>query len=287
MLTNLIAGTIGALMLTQPADTTISAQGVSKLRIENHEGTIIVRTWDRNEIQVMADDSEDGRVEISRSGDGIKIRPGTPPGEEDVDMEITMPATLSLEIQGPFSDVDVQGSRGVVAVSVVEGDVTILGGTTVAVHVVEGDVTIEGASGTVAVHSSAGDVTLGSIRGTIAVEAIDGDIGMLRIESADVHATSVDGNVTYDGTIRDGGQYRLATHDGELVCTIPEGANVTVAVATYDGDFRASFPISLQGRVDKRFEFTLGSGSARLALEAFDGEIHLIRPGEAIPEDWE
>ena len=85
------------------------------------------------------------------------------------------------------------------------------------------------------------------------------------------------------GTKRGG----LVTHDGELVCTIAEGSNVTVAVATFAGDFRASFPISLQGRVDRRFEFTLGSGSARLKLEAFDGEIHLIRPGEAVPEDWE
>ena len=287
MFTNLIAGTIGALMFAAPADTTISAQGVGKLGIENHEGTIIVRTWDRNEIRVLADDSEDGRLEISRSGDGVKIRPGTPPGEEDVDMEITMPATLNLEIQGPYSDVDIEGVRGLIAVSVVEGDVTIVGGSTVAVHVIEGDVTIEGASGTVAVHSADGDVTLGSIQGTIAVEAIDGDIGMLRIESDNVHATSVNGNVIYDGTIEDGGQYRLATHDGELVCTIAAGSNVTVAVATFDGDFRASFPISLQGRVDKRFVFTLGSGSARLELEAFDGQIHLIRPGEAVPDDWE
>lgn len=287
MLTNLIAGSIAGLLLVQPADTTISAQGLSKLRIENHEGTVIVRTWSRNEIQIESDDPEYAPLRAERSGASLKIRPGTPPGETDIDMQVTMPARLDLEIHAPFSDIEVDGSEAAVAVQSVEGDVWVRGGGPVAIRSVEGDVTVERVRGGVSVSTADGDVTLADVSGPIAVEGIDGDIGILGADTRDVQVTTVDGDVIYEGTIHDSGRYRLATHDGEVVCTISEGANVTVSVATFDGDFRSSFPIALQGSVDKRFEFTLGSGSARLELEAFDGEIYLVRPGETIPDDWQ
>jgi DUF4097 and DUF4098 domain-containing protein YvlB len=135
------------------------------------------------------------------------------------------------------------------------------------------------------VSTAAGDVRLGDVAGALSVEAIDGDVVVEGADADKVQVTTVDGDVLYDGPIRDEGRYRFATHDGDIVCTVPEGANATVSVATFAGDFEASFPIAIQSSVDRRFQFTLGSGSARLELEAFEGEILLIRPGEGRPED--
>ncbi len=52
-----------------------------------------------------------------------------------------------------------------------------------------------------------------------------------------------------------------------------------MSVSTYDGDFEADFPVSVT-TTKRRFTFTLGSGSARVELESFDGNIHLRRPGK-------
>ena len=62
--------------------------------------------------------------------------------------------------------------------------------------------------------------------------------------------------------------------------SIPERANVTVSVATFSGDFDSSFPVTLKDKQKHRFTFTLGTGSARLELESFDGSINLRRPGQ-------
>jgi hypothetical protein len=55
-----------------------------------------------------------------------------------------------------------------------------------------------------------------------------------------------------------------------------------VSVSTFQGDFESAFPVTLTEHRGKRFDFTLGGGSARLDLESFGGTIRLVRPG-AVP----
>ena len=57
-------------------------------------------------------------------------------------------------------------------------------------------------------------------------------------------------------------------------------ANATVSIATFNGEFESEFPVTLtEARKGKRFSFTLGSGSAQVTLESFQGTIRLVRPG--------
>jgi len=90
----------------------------------------------------------------------------------------------------------------------------------------------------------------------------------------------VSGDVTYEGSIKDGSHYRFATHNGDVTVAIPDKANVTVSVATFNGDFDSSFPVSVTNTTKHRFTFTIGSGNARLELETFNGDIRLRRPGQ-------
>jgi hypothetical protein len=56
---------------------------------------------------------------------------------------------------------------------------------------------------------------------------------------------------------------------------VPEKANVAVSVATFGGEFGSTFPVKITQSRKKRFAFTLGTGSARLDLESFQGTIRL------------
>lgn len=282
MLTNLMV--IGGLLMVAPQDTTIRVESETRLSVENREGNIVIRTWDRNEVRVETDRFDENRMEITRSGSTLRIRPARP-WDDDVDIELTVPAEMALEVRGsPSADISIEGSRAMVAAETVEGDVWVRGGSTVAVRTVEGDVQIEDVNGPVAASSGDGEIRVLSVRGSVAVDGIDGDITLEDITSDNVDVTTVDGDIIFSGPIQDGGRYRLSTHDGDLVATVQEGANVTVAVATFDGSFRPSFEVPIRGNIRNRFQITLGSGSARLELEAFDGEIFLIRPGERLPD---
>src|SRR5213083_1966426 len=124
------------------------------------------------------------------------------------------------------------------------------------------------------------DIKVDGAQNAITAETVNGDITLIQIESANAEANTVNGDITYDGTIKDGGRYRFGTHDGDVRVSVPEKANVSVSVSTFNGDFSACFPVQLTGKTKHRFNFTIGSGSARLELESFGGDIKICRPGQ-------
>ena len=88
--------------------------------------------------------------------------------------------------------------------------------------------------------------------------------------------------MTFNGTIRDNGVYKLGTHNGDIRVGLGGANNATIFVRTFQGDFAADFPVQLpEGQNarsgSKRFNFTLGSGSARIELQSFGGDIVLAR----------
>jgi DUF4097 and DUF4098 domain-containing protein YvlB len=285
MLTHLIAGTVAALSLAQAGDTTFAVNRDARVSIDMNAGSIEIRAWDRGEIRVQSADSDEGAVEVSQSGSVIRIRPRGYWEDDEADLIFTIPTSMAVEVSSGEGDIRVSGTRASVAAETLEGDVEIRDAAgAVAVQTVEGDIEIAAVRGAVAVESGDGEIRLSQVSGPIAAEGIDGDITLRGIDSESVEVSTVDGDVWYDGTVRDGGEYSLVTHDGDVTFSVPEGAGLTVSVATFDGSLHPSFPVTLRGSVGQLTEFTIGDGSARVELETFDGDIYLIRPGERSPE---
>jgi DUF4097 and DUF4098 domain-containing protein YvlB len=88
----------------------------------------------------------------------------------------------------------------------------------------------------------------------------------------------VNGDIIYLGTIDHGGRYRFASHNGDLEVAVPDIADATISVATFNGEFESNFPVELtETKKGKRFAFTLGKGSATIELETFGGTVKLRR----------
>ncbi len=126
---------------------------------------------------------------------------------------------------------------------------------------------------------------LADISGDLSAESTNGSIILDRIDSGNVDLYTVNGNISYDGPIKDKGLYRLTTHNGLIAMAIPERANAVLTVRTNNGGFRSTFPVKTDdANPKKRFTVTLGSGGAHVELESFGGTIALRRTGEARPE---
>ncbi len=125
-------------------------------------------------------------------------------------------------------------------------------------------------------------IRLSNVSGDMAAETTNGDIVIENAQTSSLDASTVNGDVTFNGTMRDGGTYRLTTHGGDIRVGLGGAANATVFVRTFQGDFNADFPIQLpEGQSarsgSKRFNFTLGTGSARIELQSFNGDILVAR----------
>ena len=266
------------------SDTTVSVQSGARLDVNNFGGEIVVRTWNQNNVRVRSSHSSRSRVDVSASGSTVLVRSTGRRGPPSiVDLEITVPTWMGMALSGTYTDIDVEGAGGTVTAESVQGDIQVTGGTgNVSLKSVEGGVTLSKTRGRIEVNSVQGDITISDASGDITVETVDGNIALVRIDATNVEVNTVDGDVTYDGSIKNAGSYRLATHDGDITVVIPPGSNLSGSVSTFDGDFDASFAVDTVRAGKHRFTFTIGRGSngARLELETFDGDIKLRRPGE-------
>src|SRR3989442_1806594 len=183
-------------------------------------------------------------------------------------------------LSGFYTDIRVDGAQTEITAETVQGEITVLGGAgNVSLKSVMGAVTLEKARGRIDLSSVNEEIRATEVSGDLTAETVNGDIALIQIESANAEANTVNGTITYDGTIKDGGRYRFGTHDGDLRVSVPEKANVSVSVSTFNGEVSACFPIPLTGKTKHRFNFKLGSGSAQLGLESFGGDIKICPPG--------
>ncbi len=268
--------------LTQDTDTTFAVRQGQRLDVSDFGGQVVIKAWRQNSIRVRASHGSRDNVRVSAEGSTISISASSRHGPALVDYEILAPAWMPLSVSGtPSAEVTIEGTDAEVTVETVEGSIRVVGGRgNISLHTVEGEVTLEGAVGRIELNSVDGSIELRDAQGDITAESVDGSITLLDIESSSVDASSVDGSIEYDGTIKDGGRYRFQSHDGEVAVSVPERANVTVSVATFSGSFDSCFPVTIKDKMKHRFSFTLGTGSARLELESFDGSIRMCRPGK-------
>jgi len=281
VLFSLASSVLTALALVQQIDTTVPARQGQRLVVDLYGGEVDVKTWARNAVRVEADPSSRTSVEISTAGD-VEVRTEGRRGPPSaVDLHLTVPAWMGLDLSGVYTDVTVSGTRGPINVETVQGEVDVTGGDgLISLRSVQGSVRLKGAKGRISVNSVNEDVRVSDASGEIVAETVNGEIVLKRVDATSLEATTVNGDVGYDGPIRNGGRYTLSSHNGDVTIAMAESSSATVSVSTFSGEFESEFPVTLrETRKGKRFSFTVGSGSAQVSLESFQGTVQLVRPG--------
>ena len=276
---------LGAVLLAAPQeriDTTFAVSAGGRLDVELFAGSVRVDSWERNAVRVRAMELPGARIEIGSRGEVVSIevegRRGPP---APVSFEITVPRSFGLTVDALTAPVVVEGVDGNIVVETTNGPITVSGGSgRVEVETTNGAISVRGARGRVHVATVNQGITLEDIEGDVLAEAVNGHIAMTNVRARNVDAETVNGRVSYRGTIQDNGRYRFSTHNGGVQVFAPAGTNATFTVSTENGAFDTDFPVQTRGlRRGDRATFTLGTGSARVEMESFGGRIELRRTG--------
>lgn len=281
MFSPLFGAAVIVLGIAQQADTTIAVRQGTRLDVENVPGEVVVRAWDRDAVRITADRPG---LDIRTSGSVLWLRSERHRGTRSLDVRIEVPAWMAVRITGPFTDATVQGTAADITIETVRGEILVRGGSgRLQLNSVQGGIHVEDARGRVEAVAANDDIIVRNVTGDIAVENVNGDIQLEGIDSRSVTAGTVNGDVSYSGTIREDGRYRLASHNGDISITIPANVGATIGVATFSGEFQSDFPVQLdRAAPGRRFNFVIGSGRARIDLGSFNGEIRLRRPNTPI-----
>jgi predicted membrane protein len=273
----------------QRIDTTFAFNKSGTIDLGAVTGDIIVTGWTKNEVRVVATADENsidmtisnGRVELSAR----RYRGG------DSHYELMVPVGVRVSANTVSGDVRVKGTNGEVMINTANGDVEVLDATErIEVTTLNGDIHASKLRGRVRINGTSSEVTLEDVTGDVDVRSISGDLKLHRVKSSSVRATTTSGEITYEGSIDPNGRYELTAHSGDVRIEIPSNSAATLTLQTYTGSINSQFPMTLQpgqsaNRRNKKMEFTIGNGSARIAVETFSGDITIERTGRSSKED--
>ena len=273
-------------------DQTVDVVKGTRLVVSNNAGEVVVRSWDRDQVRVQATHAERVSVDVATADNTMRVRARTARGPSSlIDYTITVPRWMAVNLSGTYLESTIEGTAAEVTVESVHGNIRVVGGSgNINVRSVEGIITVEKAAGKVQATTINEGIRLTNISGDVSAETTNGDIVIENAQTTSLDVSTVNGDVTFNGTMRDGGAYRLTTHGGDLRVGLGGAPNATVFVRTFQGDFAADFPIQLpEGQSaregSKRFNFTIGSGSARIELQSFNGDIVVARKTILTPEE--
>ncbi len=263
-------------------DTTVAVTRGARLDLNNFGGDITVKVWDKNAVRISADNSDRERVDIDVDQQVVTIRTSSRFGAPHmVSFDLTVPAWMALDLEGTYTDITATGIAGDITATTVQGDVDVTGGSGhISLNSTSGSVKLTKAQGRIDVVTVNDGITVTDTKGDLSAETTNGDIELRGIDADNVSATTINGDVTYDGTIKDAGHYSFSTNNGDVSVSVPQTANVAVTASTFNGDFDPCFPVTMTGSHKHRFSFTLGTGSAKLEMESFGGDLKICRPGE-------
>jgi DUF4097 and DUF4098 domain-containing protein YvlB len=277
------------------SEKTVDVTKGTRLVLSNQAGEVVVRSWDQDRVRIQASHGARESISAETTDNTLRIRTTRSSGSRGpgglVDYQITVPRWMPVNLTGTYLDATIEGTAAEVTVETVHGNAKVTGGNgAVSLRSVEGVITVDKANGRVQATTVNEGIRITNSSGEINAETTNGNIFIDNATTSNLEAFTVNGEVTFNGTIRDSGVYKLGTHNGDIRVGLGSANNATIFVRTFQGDFAADFPVQLpEGQNprsgSKRFNFTLGSGSARIELQSFGGDIVLARKTITSRED--
>lgn len=275
-------------------DTTVSVGRDATVDLSLISGNVTVTAWGRGDVQVrgyserlpLRFEHQGGSVRVWVPNTRVRNRDGG-----DQRLEVVVPVGTRVAAKSVSGDVRVTGVRGELEAGTVSGDVEASDGVRrIALTTVSGDVRGSNFEGDVRANSVSGEVVLDQVVGEVDAQSVSGEVEVRRARSPRLRLESVSGDLTYDGTIARDGRYEFSSHSGEIHLLVPSDAGAELSLRTFSGSIDTAFPITMRGDArddgrrsygprERRMDFTLGSGGARIVAETFSGSINIGRAG--------
>ncbi len=251
-----------------------------QLSVKNLAGSIEVKAWDRNEVQLSGWLGEDvEKLEVSGDASRLSIEVRYPRkmrgGVEDTQLQLQVPVGVTLDLEAVSADVRVSGTRGPVKASSVSGDVSLdVGSARVEANSVSGNVKLRAPSTDTRLASVSGDLRADGTRGSLKAETVSGEVEISGGPFAQLGAESVSGDLVLGVNLDEGAALTAETLSGDIVLHLPKVPNARLVMKTFSGSLENRFGPAVED--DRRsYDHALGAGKGSIKLNTFSGDIEV------------
>jgi DUF4097 and DUF4098 domain-containing protein YvlB len=282
-----------ALLLAQAA----SAEDVEKraqadpngeVVISNVAGEVQVTGWDRNEVHVSADLSDDEqRLEFKTSGARTTIEVVLPHGghsyQGSTDLVVQVPRNSSLTMTTVSADQTIKGVRGMQRLQAVSGTIdTELWNDDIELKNVSGEVNVRGHSGkgTLRATSVSGGLRLEDIGSEMDLNTVTGDMTVRVSELSRARIRTTNGNVELRASkVTDDLRIDAEGINGDLRFRFPRTLDAEFDISTFNGEIDNCFGPKPHKTSEygpgNALRFKEGNGDGRVRIKALNGTVEI------------
>ena len=253
----LLAGLVSTSVLGDEWAKKYSISGRPDLRVDANDGAVVIRTWDRKEINARVStvgwklSPDEVQVVDHQIGDRVELEVRIPHrhfnivfGIRSIRVELDVPRDLRSDIRTGDGSITAQGLRGEIHL-----------------HTGDGHIDADALDGTLDANTGDGRVRVRGRFDVLTLHTGDGSI------DAEVESGS---KMTSDWTVRTG--------DGHVTLRLPANFSADLDVHTGDGHIQSDLPVTSTGmHRDHELRGKMNAGGALLTVRTDDGSIRLER----------
>jgi DUF4097 and DUF4098 domain-containing protein YvlB len=146
-------------------------------------------------------------------------------------------------------------------------------------NAVSGNVTLRNVGEGARAVSVSGSVDLSDVKGRIEAATTSGWIRLTNVDSRDVSAKAVSGDVRFTGKLHEDGHYEFESFSSNVILFLPPDSQFRLSARSHSGSINTEFPLTLgQGTRTAERGFisgTVGKGGAEVRASTFSGNVYI------------
>ena len=249
----------------------------ASLEISNLSGSITLRPWDRDEVQVVATIDDDGSrdlidVVIEGAGNVVTAKAG-PAGINggwvrrlvasnnvpSVHFEISCPAASDVTARSAAGDIEIANLEGGVDIDQAGGRARI------ADHV-----------GKVDIKSVSGEFSGARLDGPVSYKSVTGNLYIRDSSVTGLSIQTVSGKVVVDPLPVADGPVSIHTVSDQTTLSLDPASRCTVAIRTVTGNVHTDLPFEVSENTRTKWEADLNGGGREIQLKSVSGGFDLV-----------
>jgi DUF4097 and DUF4098 domain-containing protein YvlB len=281
-----------ALLLAQPAsaeevEKSAQADPRGEVVISNVAGEVRVTGWDRNEVHVSADLSDDDqRLEFRTSGARTTIEVMLPKGRSyhgSTDLVVQVPRNSSLTMTTVSADQTIKDVRGMQRLQAVSGMIqTELWNEDLELKNVSGEVSVRGhnGKGAMRVTTVSGGVRLDDVGPEMELNTVTGDMNVRVSELSKARIRTTNGNLELRASkLTDDVRIDAEGINGDLRFRLPRTLDAEIDISTFNGEIDNCFGPEPHKTSEygpgNALRFKEGNGDGRIRIKALNGTVEI------------
>jgi len=268
-------------------DQKVAADPAGEIVISNVSGTIDVRGWDRNEVQVTGTLGRGvERVDVVPSKGRVVVKVVLPRGNShdgSADIEVSVPKGSSVEVSAVSADVSSHGVLGTQRLKSVSGEVTAdISGNESEVSSVSGDVTVRGDGRTTRLRATSvsGNLDLNNVSGKLDVVTVSGDARVHMGDASEVRGRTTSGSLEVSGKLTNDGRVDVEGVSGDITLRLSAPGGLSLEIESFSGDIEGCSAthverVSKYGPGVRLNTRNVEAGGARVRAKTLSGDIDI------------